>query len=115
VEGFCCSETNPSFRHAHGGRAGRDQPDPPACIAVENRAGQEERGSDGEKGDGRRVQVTWIIVFVVLGPPKPLDGSIFRRQLSYEYLASRSVNGGSDDGEGSGFGTLQGRRPPQPW
>jgi hypothetical protein len=47
--------------HAHrerseaGQRAGGDQAERSSCIAVEDRARQEERGSDGDKGDGRHV------------------------------------------------------------
>jgi hypothetical protein len=49
-----------------------------------------------------RCHVTWIISLVVRGPPKVLTKR-FRRQLShYEDLALHSVDGGAEDGEGSG-------------
>ena len=84
-------------------RASGDEADPPGCIAVEDRARQEQRGSDGEKGDRRHVPGD---VDHAPGRPRTTEASgrqRCRRELShYKDLASHSVDDGTEDGQGSG-------------
>src|SRR5262249_19090839 len=76
-----------------GGRAGGEHPDSPGAIAVEHRAGQEERGPDGEEGDGDQVPRD---MDHRLGGPRPTEGTgrqHVRRQVSHdETLASNSMD-----------------------
>ena len=90
-------------RRKAGRRGGGDQADPPGCIAVEDRARQEECGSDGEKGDGRHVPRDVDHRLRHPGTTEATGGKHSRRQLShYQDLAS-DFNPALTGGEHSGW------------